>query len=174
MSDEAQGGEGGGDVTRGHDEQLDEELLARLRALATGHDPVPDDTVLAARSMLAHLRLDAELAELTLDSFEATEPAGVRSAALATRRLSFRAGDREVEIEVVTERDRRRLVGQCLPAGAVRVTVERPHRPEQPGPATTETDDLGRFALTVPTGPLRLRCVWSDGGAAVETAWVSV
>src|SRR5262249_46475986 len=52
----------------------DEALLERLRAICAEVDPVPDLVFQAARAAFTLRRLDAELAELVLDS--ADEPAG--------------------------------------------------------------------------------------------------
>lgn len=158
-------------------ERADAELLAHLRAVAGRLDPVPADAVLAARSMLAHLRLDAALAELTYDSLEDRAPVGVRAGTAGVRLLTFDAGTVQIELEIVAEGERRRLVGQCLPPAEVVLTV---HRLEHPGSRSaravwseTTTDELGRFTVDVPTGPVSLRCVWTRDDRTVETAWVS-
>jgi hypothetical protein len=159
-------------------QQADDRLLAQLRAVARQVDPVPDELKLAARSQLAYLRLDAELAELTFDSSTEPEPVGVRSETQVTRRLTFEAGTTQVEIEVVAEGDRRRLVGQCLPATQVEVTVRSRSSigdaGDDQGTRTISTDDLGRFNVEVPSGTVSLRCEWPHAELAVETAWVSV
>lgn len=160
------------------DEQADARLLASLRAAAEHLDPVPEDAVLTARSMLAHLRLDAELAELSFDSHVDGALVGLRADTPAARHVAFDAGSAQVEFEVVESGDRRRLIGQCLPASEATVTV---HGPTQEGTggsqvvlAETSTDDLGRFVVEVPSGLLSLRCEWSYGAMTVETAWVRV
>jgi hypothetical protein len=159
-------------------EQADEQLLASLRASAARLDPVPEEALLAARSMLAHLRLDAELAELTFDSHAEGALIGLRAGTPAARHVSFDAGAAQVEFEVVEVGDRRRLIGQCVPATEATVTV---HRQAEEGTgrsrvvwAETATDELGRFAVEVPAGPISLRCEWAFGAIAVETAWVRV
>jgi hypothetical protein len=166
---------------RGHEQQRDQQaedaLLERLRAAARRFDPVPEDAVLSARASMAHLRLDAELAELVLDSAEHDrELVGVRSEAASARQLTFNAGGFEVEVEIVDEGDRCRIVGQCLPSGAVTVTV-RCHARDRSGPRSANateatTDELGRFTAEVPPVPFSLRCVWPGTGMAVETSWV--
>lgn len=152
------------------DQQADEELLAHLRAVAAIIDPVPDEAVLAARSALAYLRMDAELAQLTFDSAtEQKELAGVRAEPAGARLLTFQAGVSQVDVEVVADGPRRRLVGQCLPASQLEVTIRRPD-----DEATIATDDLGRFVLEVPAGPISLRCTWPHTDQAIETAWVVI
>lgn len=159
------------------DQQEDDHLLAQLRALAAALDPVPADALFAARSQLAYRRLDADLAELTFDSALAPEPAGVRSGVETARRLSFEAGSTQVEVEILLEGDRRRLVGQCVPATEVSLTVRCLLSASPIGEVVTKqvtTDDLGRFSVDVPAGAVSLRCVWTHTELAVETAWVSV
>lgn len=152
-------------------------LIDELRDAAAHLDPVPEETVLAARSMFAYLRLDAALAELTFDSLTDAAPVAVRSQALAARQLSFDAGEYQIELEVVREAGQCRLVGQCVPATEVEVTVHR-----QDGAATRAThtdarittDDLGRFAIDVSPGTLSLHCRWPSSDVTVATAWVDV
>jgi pectin methylesterase-like acyl-CoA thioesterase len=152
-------------------------LIDELRNAAAYLDPVPEETVLAARSMFAYLRLDAALAELTFDSLTDAAPVAVRSQAVAARQLSFDAGEYQIELEVVREAGQCRLVGQCVPATEVEVTV---HRQDGVGAPTTHmearitTDDLGRFAIDVSPGTLSLHCRWPSADARVATAWVDV
>jgi hypothetical protein len=156
------------DLTR--DQQADEALLAHLRALAAAADPVPEEALLAARSAFAYLRMDAELAELTYDSaVDEDQLVGVRSATGTTRQLTFQAGVAQLEIEISPAGTERRLVGQCLPATAVDVTVRQPAVQR-----ATTTDDLGRFVLEVTPGPVSLRCSWPHAAQVIETAWVVV
>jgi hypothetical protein len=161
------------------DERADQALLARLRAAASRFDPVPPDAVLAARSQLAYRRLDAELAELVFDSADDDrELAGVRSGVASARQLSFHAGPLEIELEIVTEGEQRRLVGQCLPSTTVAVLIRRQDRSGATADAVafTEltTDELGRFTARVPAGRVSLRVVWPGLGTATETSWVDL
>ena len=170
------------------DEQADERLLAQLRAVASHTDPVPDTALLAARSQFAYLRMDAELAELTYDSaVMPAEAAGMRSDTIgagtdtaSVRRLTFEASSNLVEVEVIPDGDRRRLIGQCVPATEATLLVRcRPSsdaadndEDTEPYVLLTRTDDLGRFSIEVPAGDVLLRCVWQAAGLAVETTWV--
>jgi hypothetical protein len=149
------------------DRSADDRVLARLRELGATADPVPASALLAARSALAYLRMDAELAELVHDSSEDRELVGVRGAADDPRLLSFHSGVAQVELEVVTEGSRRRLIGQCLPATVLTVTVRQPAVE-----LTTTTDDLGRFTMEVPAAPVSLRCIWPLTDQVIETSWV--
>lgn len=159
-------------------EQADDALLGQLRALATQLDGVPDQAILAARSQFAYANLDAELAALVYDSVSDPEPAGMRSETSTARRLTFEAGSMVIEVEILGDGDRRRLIGQCVPGAEVALTVRcRP----APGPGIDDdpvvvlstSDDLGRFDVEVPAGELQLRGVWHQAQLAVETDWVS-
>jgi hypothetical protein len=150
-------------------EQPDDQLLARLHAVAAMHDPVPDDVVLAARSAWAYRRLDAQLAELVEDSALELEPSGVRSDAADNRLLTFSSEVAEIEVEVVVTGERRRVVGQCIPGTILEVTVREPDVER-----VIPTDDLGRFEIEVAAGLVSLRCAWPHTGHVVETAWVRV
>lgn len=158
--------------------QDDERLLADLRAVAGRLDPVPDEAVLAARSMLAYLRLDAELAELAFDSLVDEPLLAVRSEAGTARQLTFDAEEFQVEVEVIDDGESRRLVGQCIPAVDVELTVLRRDEGESDPPATpwlqTTSDGLGRFVIDVPAGQVSLRCRWPSTGRTIETAWVRI
>jgi len=159
---------------------FDAALLDELRRVGHAVDPVPDETVLAARSALAYLRLDTALAELVHDSQDDHDLSvvGFRSAETTSRQLAFRSGHHEIEVEVVEVDDRRRLIGQCVPSSTVEVAAGL----AGDEPRTALSDDLGRFSIEVPAGLVSLRCVWpgtdtgtgADNDAAVETGWVRV
>jgi len=144
----------------------DDALLAELRRVAGRIDPVPADAVLAARSALAYLRLDAELAELVHDSATDAAPTVVRGSGSA-RQLSFQVGVVEIDLDIVVEGERRRLVGQCVPATTLEVAVRHPG-----GEQVTATDAHGRFVVVVDAGPVSLRCAWPHLGQIIETPWV--
>jgi hypothetical protein len=152
----------------------DDELLQELRAVIDKIDPPPSEVTEFAKAALGWRRLDAELAELLADSaLETSAASGVRSGG-ADRRLSFRAGDLSIDLEISAEGSVRRLLGQVAPppAGAM-VEV-------QSGDgqiiASAECDSLGRFRLSLETnGRARLRVVLDDPGAAnVETSWFTL
>jgi len=137
--------------------------MAELRALAALHDPVPAEALLAARSAMAWLSMDAELAELA-ETSSASEPAGVRGPG-APLMLTFTLPDLTVELEVIEEGSRRRLVGQLVPPQPGTIAVRH-------GGGTLElvADEVGRFvAHGVSPGPVSLRCAIS--GRVVETDW---
>lgn len=144
-------------------------LLSELRAAATRLDPVPEESVLAARSALAWRTMDAELAELSADSAVADEPlAGVRGGN-SPRLLSFDATLMSVELEVTAIGRTRRLLGQLLPPQAGHLEVHH-----EKGTITVAADELGRFrADGLVPGPTRVRW-WGAGeasGSPVDTEW---
>jgi hypothetical protein len=152
------------------DDARDLGLLDELRAIAGRADPVPQAAILAARSAIAWRTMDAELAELTYDSVLDDSVAAVRSGE-TTRLVTFEAGDAQIEIQVATAGDKRRLVGQVVPTrrGALEVHAGEAVRLE------TTVDALGRFAVeAVPAGPIRLLFRPDDGGADVRTDWLLV
>lgn len=149
-------------VTGGDDED-DDKVLGELRALGALHDPVPLETVLAARSAIAHLRLDSELAELVADA-PVDARAAVRAVGAPTL-LSFEADAFTVEVEVRDEDSRRRLIGQLVPPMPGVVVVRH-------GGGTFEVvaDEVGRFmAADVAPGPVSLRC--TVNGRVIDTDW---
>ena len=147
----------------------DDDLLAQLRDMASLQDRVPDAVVAAARSAFAWRTMDAELAQLVDESHTDDERlAGVRSGDVATL-LSFDAPGLAVEVEVLVEAGRRRLLGQLVPPqpGLVQVRHRR-------GRVEVSADEVGRFtADDLPPGPVSLRCQ-AAGGRWVETDWFLV
>jgi len=148
----------------------DEDLLVRLRVICEEVDPMPDLVLETARAAFTLRRLDAELAELILDS--ADEPAGavaVRAAGLADiRMLSFAAGPLRVELQV-TERDGwRHLVGHVTGVELTAAVLETPA-----GRRALETDDGVLIAEHVPAGRVRFRLAVATGTAYV-TSWIQV
>ncbi len=148
----------------------DEALLERLRAVCEEVDPVPDLVVEAARAALTLRRLDAELAELVLDS--ADEPAGaiaVRAAGLADiRMLSFAAGPLSVELQV-TERDG----GRHLVAHVTGVELAAAVLETAAGRRDLDTDDGVLIAEHVPAGRVRFYLT-TVHGAAYVTSWIHI
>jgi hypothetical protein len=153
-----------------HDELLDE-----LRSVVSRVDPVPAEVTEFAKAALGWRRLDADLAELLADSALETESASLtRSGGSAARRLTFRAADLAIDVEVQTDGATRTVLGQLAPppAGA---TVEV-QAADGSVVATAETDSLGRFRLTLEAGGrVRLRVLRNDPPAGpVETSWLSL
>jgi hypothetical protein len=148
----------------------DEDLLGRLRAICEEVDPMPELVIEAARAAFSLRRLDAELAELMLDS--ADEPAGavaVRAAGLADiRMLSFVAGPLTVELQV-TERDGgRHLVAQVTGVELAAAVLET-----AAGRRALETEDGVLIAEHVQPGWVRFRLSTVTDNAYV-TSWIHI
>ena len=146
-----------------HDE--DETLLAELREATGQADPLPAESVAAARAAFAWRTLDAELARLAYDSLLDDELlSGVRGVG-TPRLLTFEAAHLTVEVEAVAEGSERRLLGQLVPPQPGRVQLR--HRG---GLETVEADGMGRFAFGgVLPGPVSLRC--DPAAGTVCTDW---
>lgn len=165
----------------------DEELLAELRELLAELDPMDPLLLEQARVAYGWRTIDAELAELSYDSFADREVlAAVRDGGLpgsGPRLLGFGtdlSGDDEnaltVEVEVTAGSGRGSLVGQLMPPLPALVYIERFDAGTGRGGATqtapVPADDLGRFRIDpVPVGPVRLRI--DTGDRVIETSWVS-
>lgn len=144
----------------------DEELLAALREAAAQADPVPELVLRNARAALSTRDLDAELAELTLDSDQLES--AVRADGDDVRLLSFETP--HVSIELQVEYDRGRVGLRGLVTGAS-------------GPAEVEVggerhvcpiDEEGWFTVSgLPRGATRVRVTGPDG-RPVTTGWASL
>ena len=151
------------------DEARDLSLLDELRAIVGRADPVPPGLVLAARSAIAWRTMDATIAALTYDSVLDEAVAGVR-AADTPRLVTFEAGDVQIEVQVATLDDGRRLVGQVVPTRAGMIELHARDRTLE-----AVVDDLGRFTLdAVPAGPVRLQFRPDGGEAVIRTDWLIV
>lgn len=146
----------------------EDELLQRLRAIASEVDGVPEHVTLAAAAALGTRRLDEELAELIADSAEHT-PQLVR-AETDVRMLSFRAGRVGIELEIDD-----RIRGLVTGARGT-VTIETPGHTTE-----VEIDEHGWFTADITetetetgtgtgTGTVRLRLT-ADDGTQVVTSW---
>jgi hypothetical protein len=147
----------------------DDELITRLRSVAEQVDPPPELVLEAARAAFLMRRIDAELAELVLDSAVDAGPVLVRSAVDdGVRMLSFETGTISIEVQVTGVDGGRSLLGLVTGAsGTVEVETTA-------GRHAVPIDTLGRFAvMDVPQGAVRLHLV-ADDGTAVTTSWVSL
>jgi hypothetical protein len=159
-------------MNAGGPQEADEQLLDLIREATSTQDAVPDQVVEAAREAWTWRTVDAELAALLHDStVDDGALAGVRGAG-TVRALSFGAGDHMIEVEIGEDGDRRRLVGQVMPAPALgerTIVVDRIDGPS----LELELDELGRFgADRLPPGLVRLRTMGVDG--RVVTEWVAI
>lgn len=132
-------------------------LAAELTDVLARADPVPRRLLDAASAAFAWRDLDARLAALT-----STETAAVRSTG-PPRLLTFQVDDTTIDLQVIIDHGRVRLLGQVEPMAET--TVEVRH---SGGTWHAHTDTLGRFAAAdLPPGPMRIRV--HDGPAAVVT-----
>lgn len=144
----------------------DDELTAALGDALADADPVPDTVRAVARGAFAWRTIDAELAELGEVVFDsALDTAGLRDTATGSRQLTFRGGDRELELMID---DGGRLIGQLVPGRAAAVRLDMPERSLH-----TDSDRLGRFRFDdVATGPIRLAVASGEESADFLTDWV--
>jgi hypothetical protein len=148
------------------DHPTDDPLLRELRRLANRVDPVPDEVTAYARAALGWRRIDAELAELLVDSRLA---AGAARGGGGPRSLTFRASDLEVAVELEDQDGAVRMLGQLAPAGRAAIDVQRD---DGSIAASAEADELGRFRVELAAG-MRVRLVVRRASAqAVETSWI--
>jgi hypothetical protein len=142
----------------------DDPVLQRLRAALTVDDAVPEHVRAAARGAFAWTTIDAELAELTADTWE-RPLVGVRGST-DERELSYRADDVEIEL-LVHAGPNRRVVGHLIAPGPATATVERPD-----GTAVAvDVDALGRFTIRdLVEGPIRLLVRLAD--RTIRTEWL--
>ena len=145
-------------------------LFIRLQAVAEQADPVPEFVFEAARAAFLLRRLDAQLAELVLDSAVDSGAVLVRGSAIEdqTRLLSFETESVSVDIQVTTVDGSRSLL--VLVRGASgEVGIETAL-----GRSVAQIDEQGRFAVAgIPAGTVRLHLT-ADNGSPVTTSWVSL
>ena len=147
-----------------------DELLDDLRNIFRRTDPVPPEVTEFAQTALGWRRLDADLAELLADSALETNAALARGG--EGRWLTFRADDLTIDVEIQTDGEARTLLGQLAPPPPA-ATVEV-QSTDGNVVASAESDELGRFRLSLAAGGhLRLR-VLREGAAPVETSWFTV
>ncbi|MGI5158025.1 hypothetical protein [Microbispora sp. CA-102843] len=146
------------------DDRLLEELGHAVREAR-----VPESFMRAGKAAFAWRTVDAELAELQLDSLlPAREPAGLRDEprpdGSGPRMLSFAAGELSIEAEIHPDAVR----GQLVPAQPGAVLVRDDDGPVQEVPV----DEVGWFVIEpVPARRFRLH-VRTSGGATVITGWI--
>jgi hypothetical protein len=137
-----------------------EDLGEAVSRMFVAADPVPARLLAAASVGLAWRDADAALAALLLDSAVAGTAAGVRADPDdgQPRLLSFDSGDTVIDVEVIVDGPRVRLVGQVSRPVVAPVQVRHAG-----GEWSGTTDHLGRFTVPdLPVGPLRIR--WGPTG----------
>ena len=151
----------------------EDRLLAELRELVSGVDPVPDEVTAYAKAALGWRRIDAELAELLSDSvLEPESLAMTRAGGAQARRLTFRSGDLELDLEIQEQDSGIVLMGQLAPPARADVEVQR-----EDGSATVkiEADALGRFRAELAAGGrIRLRIRREPPASPIETSWIEI
>jgi hypothetical protein len=145
----------------------DDRLLSELGA-AVRDQQVPESFVRAGKAAYTWRTIDAELAEIRLDTRLAEpERAGLRGEPPGggPRALSFAATGLAIEVEIHPDAVR----GQLVPAQAGTVRV----RDADGATGEVAVDELGWFVIgTVPVVPFRLH-VRTAAGAAVITDWIA-
>lgn len=145
----------------------DDELIARLRAIATVADGPPEHVEADARAALGSRLIGYELAALLEDS-AATAGHTVRADEQRVRLMSFSTASVSLELQLDDIGGRVSLRGQVYGAsGEVEVETAAERRR-----ATIDAD--GWFvADDVPAGTVRIR-LRADDGTPVTTSWVSL
>jgi len=145
---------------------LDDETLFAVRRAIRSRQAVPPEFVAAAKNAFAWHDIDAELAQLTYDSSQASALAPTRAEAASIRALTFTSPRLTIELEVTEDS----LLGQIVPAQAATIEVQN-----RGGPRTSAmSDEIGCFSVQpVPRGPFRLRCQ-AAGDVDVLTGWITL
>jgi hypothetical protein len=142
--------------------ESDDELIERLRNAAKAADPAPDAVIERAKSAFGQRHPDAEIARIS--DGRRLKSTGRR------RRLRFETATLGIELEVWATGNRRRIVGQLVPAQKAVVELRTTAAAETP---SAEVDERGRFELDAPAGPASLSCRLTGGPRTVDTEWVA-
>lgn len=151
----------------------DDRLLGELRRLVNRVDPVPDEVTAYAKAALGWRRIDAELAELLSDSvLEPDSLAITRGDGSLARRLTFRSGDLEIDLEIQETDSGIVLMGQLAPPGRAEIDVQREDRSAS---VKAEADALGRFRAELAAGGrIRLQIRREPPAPPIETSWIEI
>jgi hypothetical protein len=148
----------------------DDDLIERLRRIASRADPVPSALLDAARAAFGLRDFDERVAELVRDSAIDAPATSLRGG--GPRLLSFEAGRAVIECEVTARGGERDVVGQLIGARADALEAQVAGNPAA-APAV-RVSEHGVFAVRgLPAGPFRLRCRMADGTTLV-TSWATV
>ena len=134
--------------------ERDDALLDAVRHALEAADPVPDELHAGAIAAFAFHNLDGALAGIA-----ALTPAGVRND--TEDLVVFEAEHAEVAITP----GEGRLVGQIAPPASCPCALEAPGA----DPVRFTADELGRFAVDAPSGPVRL--VIEHPAGLLRTDW---
>lgn len=144
----------------------DDKLLAALREALSASDAVPAWFVDTGKNAYAWHNIDADLAQLTYDSFSDQRMAtATRSETASIRALTFTSANLSMELEVSEDS----LLGQIIPPRAGMLEIHT-----KTGVITTSVDEIGCFAVDPkPDTSFRLRCRIADG-TDVLTGWINL
>jgi hypothetical protein len=144
----------------------DDKLLAALREALSASEAVPAWFVETGKNAYAWHNIDAELAQLTYDSFSDQRMAtATRSETASIRALTFTSAKLSMELEVSEDS----LLGQIIPPRAGMLEIHT-----KTGVTTTSVDEIGCFAVEPkPDTSFRLRCRIADG-TDVLTGWINL
>ena len=144
----------------------DDKLLAALREALSASEAVPAWFVETGKNAYAWHNIDAELAQLTYDSFSDQRMAtATRSETASIRALTFTSAKLSMELEVSEDS----LLGQIIPPRAGMLEIHT-----KTGVITTSVDEIGCFAVEPkPDTSFRLRCRIADG-TDVLTGWINL
>ena len=153
------------------DTDPNKDMEDELRNLFRRVDPVPQQVTEFAQAALGWRRLDTELAELLADSALDTDMVALARGGVG-RSLSFGGDDLTIDVEISSDGETHTLLGQLAPPPAS-ATIEAQAGDGAPA-GSVESDELGRFRLTLEGGGrVRLRIVRPDA-SPVETSWFTV
>ena len=146
----------------------DEQLLTALSEAIKARQAVPSWFVETAKNAYAWHNIDAELALLTYDSYDADkrEAAVVRSETASVQFLTFTSAHLTMELKVAGSS----LLGQVIPPRSGTLEIHT----RAGAIITAEVDEIGRFTLDPsPDSPFRLRSRTADG-ADLLTGWITL
>ena len=153
-----------------HDD-LEDPLVAELRDLFAGADPVPPLVIEIAKASLGWRRLDADLAELLADSvLDSEQLAGTRGSA-PVRSVSFKSPSMTIDLDVHAGHETPMLLGQISPPSTLDIEVQAADRTTV---ASLRSDELGRFRISLAGGGTVRLLLGGEGGPAVQTAWITI
>jgi hypothetical protein len=148
------------------DDDIDGSLLAALDDALSAARSVPPDFVATGKACFAWHGIDAELAQLTRDSFAQPDPATTaRAESAVIRSLTFVAPRLTIELEIGENAMR----GQLVPHQAGDLELQLANGEE----IHTRADELGYFVFAhVPTVSFRLSCRTEQD--VVVTTWLTL
>lgn len=142
----------------------EEMLLKMIGQMLQLTDPIPQDAVQTAELFGDLHNLDAELANLTFDSYADAAAVVVRAGADGRRVIVCESAEIRIDVELIDDGDV--AIGQIDPGQGAVVVAEGLN-----GQLTTTCDQRGRFQMSLPAGIVRF-CV-RHGDASVVTPWIS-